>query len=72
MFPKYAEDAGEIRWFELPASYAFHVANAWQEGNIIRIFLSLYEEGVSYFLLFMDYIPANCRSFAKVVITQKG
>ncbi len=53
VFPKLAEDAGEIKWFELPASFAFHVANAWQEGNVIRVFLSLYEEGVSKLLVRM-------------------
>jgi carotenoid cleavage dioxygenase-like enzyme len=47
VLPKYEEDAAKVRWFELPAAYAFHVANAWQEGDKIRIFLSLYEEGVS-------------------------
>ncbi len=48
VLPKLAEDAREIKWFELPPSFAFHVANAWQEGNEIRLFVSLYEEGVSH------------------------
>ena len=40
-----------IRWFKLPAMYAYHVANAWQErgdnGWIrIRIFLCVYDDSV--------------------------
>ena len=40
-----------IRWFKLPAMYAYHVANAWQEhGNNgwirIRIFLCVYDDSV--------------------------
>ncbi|CAK0785635.1 hypothetical protein CVIRNUC_008846 [Coccomyxa viridis] len=41
-----------IRWFKLPAMYAYHVANAWQErGNNgwirIRIFLCVYDDSFS-------------------------
>lgn len=45
---KDASSEAGIRWFELPAMYAYHVANAWQEGDTIRIFLCVYEEGVSH------------------------
>ena len=45
--PKDATSEAKIRWFELPAMYSYHVANAWQEGSRIRIFLCVYDEGVS-------------------------
>ena len=40
-----------IRWFKLPAMYAYHVANAWQERGSngwlkIRIFLCVYDDSV--------------------------
>ncbi len=34
--------------------FAFHVANAWQEGNAIHLFVCVYAEGVRFFLLFSD------------------
>ena len=50
VLPKHSDDASQIRWFELPAMYAFHVANAWQEGNTIRLFACVYEKGVRILL----------------------
>ena len=47
VLPKDATSEAKIRWFELPAMYAYHVANAWQEGSRIRIFLCVYDEGVN-------------------------
>ena len=40
-----------IRWFKLPAMYAYHVANAWQERGSngwikIHIFLCVYDKSV--------------------------
>ncbi len=46
VLPKDASSEAEIRWFELPAMYAYHVANAWQEGSRIRIFLCVYDDRV--------------------------
>ena len=43
---KDASSEAQIRWFELPAMYAYHVANSWQEGSRLRIFLCVYDEGV--------------------------
>ena len=49
VLPKSAEDEGAIRWFELPeAMFAFHVANAWQEGDVLRLFLCAWQGGVSH------------------------
>ncbi|CAL8463206.1 g2740 [Coccomyxa elongata] len=48
VLPKHSDDASKIRWFELPAMYAFHVANAWQEGNAIRLFACVYEKGINF------------------------
>ena len=46
VLPKDASSESPLRWFELPAMYAYHVANAWQEGSRILIFLCVYDEGV--------------------------
>lgn len=37
VLPRYAENEDDIKWFEVPAVMMFHVANAWQEGNTIRL-----------------------------------
>ena len=47
VLPKSAGDGGATRWFELPgAMFAFHVANAWQEGDTLRLFLCAWQGGV--------------------------
>ena len=49
---KDASSESSIRWFKLSAMYAYHVANAWQEGGSygcpekIRIFLCVYDDSV--------------------------
>lgn len=48
VLPKGASSEAAIRWFELPAMYAYHVANAWQEGPKIRVFICVYEDGVHF------------------------
>jgi carotenoid cleavage dioxygenase-like enzyme len=48
VLPKSSEVPEKIRWFEMPAMFAFHVANAWQEGNSIRLFACMYTEGVRF------------------------
>ncbi len=48
VLPKDASSEAEMRWFELPAMYAYHVANAWQEGSRIRIFLCVYDDKVRF------------------------
>lgn len=37
------EPGATVRWFEAPACYAFHIVNAWEEGNMIRIDLMRYD-----------------------------
>ncbi|EIE21342.1 carotenoid cleavage dioxygenase 1B [Coccomyxa subellipsoidea C-169] len=48
VLPKRCEDADKVRWSELPAMFAFHVANAWQEGNAIHLFACVYAEGFDF------------------------
>ena len=31
ILPRYASSEAEMQWFELPALFIFHVANAWEE-----------------------------------------
>ncbi|GJP34663.1 hypothetical protein CLOM_g19077 [Closterium sp. NIES-68] len=42
ILPRYAESEAEMRWFELPALFIFHTANAWEEES---------EEGVKEVVL---------------------
>ena len=35
---------GQVRWFELPPMMIFHVANAWQEGDLVKVFACCFEE----------------------------
>lgn len=46
VLPKHAQDASSIHWFELPAMFAFHAANAWQEGGAIRLFACVFDDKV--------------------------
>ncbi|KAI3427019.1 hypothetical protein D9Q98_006961 [Chlorella vulgaris] len=39
VLPRYAESADGVRWFETENAMVFHVANAWEEGSTIRLFL---------------------------------
>ena len=34
----------QVRWFELPPMMIFHVANAWQEGDLVKVFACCFEE----------------------------
>ena len=44
LLPKYAEDASQLRWFDLPGFFAFHTANAWQEGPLVHLFVAAFDE----------------------------
>ena len=35
VFPRAANDASSIRWFEFDPHYCFHYANAWEEKNSV-------------------------------------
>ena len=49
VLPKRQQDSsspgGNVRWFELDQPFAcFHTANAWEEGDIIRLFLCYFKK----------------------------
>ena len=44
ILPRYAKNEDAIRWFEVPAVMMFHVANAWQEGNIIKLYSCCFDQ----------------------------
>ncbi|KAK9839226.1 hypothetical protein WJX81_002592 [Elliptochloris bilobata] len=44
ILPKRPRTGKEVRWFELPAMMIFHVANAWQEGDVVKLFACCFEE----------------------------
>ena len=44
VLPRYAEDEDAMRWFEVPAVMMFHVANAWQEGNQVKLYSCCFDE----------------------------
>ena len=35
VMPKDASDASAVRWFDIQSCFAFHVANSWQDGDIV-------------------------------------
>lgn len=43
--PASRSDQADVRWFELPQPLVvFHVFNAWQEGEVIRLFLCFFDK----------------------------
>ena len=44
VLPRYAQNEDAMRWFEVPAVMMFHVANAWQEGNDIKLFSCCFDQ----------------------------
>lgn len=44
VLPRYAENEDAMQWFEVPAVMMFHVANAWQEGNQIKLVSCCFEQ----------------------------
>ncbi|KAK9816287.1 hypothetical protein WJX74_006374 [Apatococcus lobatus] len=44
LLPKYATDASQLRWFDLPGFFAFHTANAWQEGPLVHLYLAAFDK----------------------------
>ena len=34
----------QVRWFELPPMMIFHVANAWQKADVVKVFACCFEE----------------------------
>lgn len=37
VLPRHAKDLKEVRWFKGETAMAFHIANAWEEGNSIKL-----------------------------------
>lgn len=44
ILPRYAKSEDAIRWFEVPAVMMFHVANAWQEGNTVKLYSCCFDQ----------------------------
>lgn len=44
ILPRYAQNEDAMRWFEVPAVMMFHVANAWQEGNEVKLFSCCFDQ----------------------------
>ena len=44
LLPKYAIDSSQLRWFDLSGFFAFHTANAWQEGPLVRLYIAAYDK----------------------------
>ena len=44
VLPRYAKDESAIKWFEVPAVMMFHVANAWQEGDVIKLYTCCFDQ----------------------------
>eukprot|EP00884_Botryococcus_braunii_P002267 jgi/Botrbrau1/12040/Bobra.0293s0016.1 len=39
-----AKSGKELQWYEMESMFAFHVANAWQEGPIIKLYAAISDE----------------------------
>lgn len=44
VLPRYAKDESDMKWFEVPALMMFHVANAWQEGDVIKLHTCCFDQ----------------------------
>ena len=38
VLPRYAASEAPMKWFELPAHFIFHTANAWEEGEEVVLY----------------------------------
>eukprot|EP00879_Flechtneria_rotunda_P007143 GHRR01007496.1.p1 GENE.GHRR01007496.1~~GHRR01007496.1.p1 ORF type:complete len:469 (+),score=130.83 GHRR01007496.1:762-2168(+) len=38
LLPLTATSGDEITWYELPSFYVFHIANAWEEGGVVKMY----------------------------------
>lgn len=39
-----AKSGKEVQWYEMESMFAFHMANAWQEGPVIKLYAAISEE----------------------------
>jgi hypothetical protein len=46
VLPKKATSPDGIRWFEAPPAVIFHVANAWQEGDLLKLYAVAFQKEV--------------------------
>ena len=60
VLPRYANNEDAIRWFEVPAVMMFHVANAWQEGNLIKLYSCCFDQ---------VRLLCCCETIAKLLLT---
>lgn len=37
ILPRHAESASDVRWFSAKSAYSFHIVNAWEECEVIRL-----------------------------------
>jgi carotenoid cleavage dioxygenase-like enzyme len=44
VMPRNAKSGKEVRWYEMESMFAFHVANAWQEGPVIKLYAAISQE----------------------------
>ena len=44
ILPRTAKDQQGIRWFEAPAMMMFHVAAAWEEGSLIKLYVCAWDK----------------------------
>ncbi len=50
LHPRYAKSDDATRWFDFESLWIWHVANAWQEGDRVRIFACIADEVLSVFI----------------------
>ncbi|XP_078433391.1 9-cis-epoxycarotenoid dioxygenase, chloroplastic-like [Wolffia australiana] len=83
ILPRYAEDASELKWVDVPGCFCFHVWNAWEEvetGEIVVIVSCMTppdsvfnkgEEGLSSVLSEIRLSPETGKSTRRPIIAEK-
>ncbi|DBA75024.1 hypothetical protein WJX77_000411 [Trebouxia sp. C0004] len=65
ILPRYAQKEDAMRWFEVPAVMMFHVANAWQDGNEVKLFSCCFDQ------FSLDVTEANNKAKANQTASQQ-
>lgn len=61
VLPRYAKNEDAIKWFEVPAVMMFHVANAWQEGNTVKLFSCCFDQvQLPVFYAYVNQLQTCC------------
>ena len=70
VLPRYA-DGNQIKWFEFPGCYIYHVINAWEEGdNVVLYCCKMIENGLDMPVKYGPYAPMVNVLALRAVVTK--